>query len=191
MAAQLGCLPEQLADKIDLLMRAPAYHGLQRQNVLGTAFVGLLKYILEEFGSRHISYETEIDAATIFPRIEIPGRSGTPRIDLLGRCNGIPSVVVSAKWSIRHDRLADITNECPVYRAAYNRIYRQTRRSDLRYYVVTNEFDPARLNKILDDTCIDGVVHVHKRAVVDVCGLDGRLARMLDLTDMITHTCSW
>ena len=88
-------------------------------------------------------------------------------------------------------RLADISNECPVYKAAYSRIYRQTRRSDLQYYVVTNEFDPARLNKILDDACVDGVVHIHKRAVVDVCGLDGRLTDMLDLSELIQHTNSW
>ncbi len=77
---------------------------------------------------------------------------------------------------MRHDRLSDITNECPVYKAGYERIYRQTRHGRLLYYVLTNEYDPARLNKILDDRCVDGVVHVHKAAVVEVCKLIGRLS---------------
>ena len=83
------------------------------------------------------------------------------------------------------------SNECPVYKAAYERIYRQARREHLLYYVVTNEYAPARLNKMLDDPCVDGVVHVHKKAPVEVCGLDGRLVRLMDLEDFINATFSW
>jgi len=106
-------------------------------------------------------------------------------------CCDIPRVIISAKWSVRHDRLNDITNECPVYKAAYARIYRQARRDRLLYYVVTNEYDPSRLNKMLDDTCVDGVVHVHKAAVMEVCNLEGRLTRLIDLADFINATSSW
>jgi hypothetical protein len=79
----------------------------------------------------------------------------------------------------------------PVYKAAYERIYRQTRRDHLLYYFATNEYDPSRLNKMLDDSCVDGIVHVHKAAVVEVCGLDGRLTRLIDLADFIDTTLSW
>jgi hypothetical protein len=54
-----------------------------------------------------------------------------------------------------------------------------------------NEYDPARLNKMLDDTCVDGVVHVHKTAVADVCQLNGRLNRMMDLAEFVAATSSW
>jgi len=77
------------------------------------------------------------------------------------------------------------------FKAAYQRIYRQTRRAKLLYYVVTNEFDPSRLNKVLDDTCVDGVVHVHKAAVTEVCKLNGRLTQLIDLADFIKSTASW
>jgi len=191
LAEQLRCSVDEVPQKTDLLMKQSDYDGMQRQNTLGIAFGGLIKHILEKFGSAVVSYETEVDATTVFPGITFPGRSSTPRIDLLARCNNIPRAIVSAKWSVRHDRLSDITNECPVYRAAYERIYRQTRRDHLLYYVLTNEYDPSRLNKMLDDTCVDGVVHIHKAAVVEVCRLDGRLTRLLDLADLISATSSW
>lgn len=191
LAQQLGCPIDSVPHKTDLLMKQPDYKGMQRQNTLGIAFAGVVKQALEKFGPAALSYETEVEASTIFPGITFPGRSGTPRIDLLAKQSGIPRAVISTKWSVRHDRLSDITNECPVYKAAYERIYRQARRARFLYYVATNEYDPARLNKILDDSCIDGVVHVHKTAVVEVCKLDGRLSRLLDLADFIMATSSW
>lgn len=133
----------------------------------------------------------EVDASEIFPGITVPGRSGSSRIDILSNANDLPKSVISAKWSLRHDRLNDITNECPVYKAAYQRIYRQLPQDRLLYFVLTNEYDPSRLNKILSDTCVDGVIHVHKKAVLEICELDGRLERLMDLTDFVKCTFSW
>ena len=59
------------------------------------------------------------------------------------------------------------------------------------YFLVTNEYDPARLSKVLGDTCIDGVVHVNKRAVVETCGLNDRLNDMLDLSEFIKLSNRW
>ena len=191
LAEQLGCSFDSLPNKTDLLMKQPDYEGMQRQNTLGIGFVGLIKHVLERFGSEAVSYRTEVEAVEVFPGITFPGRSRAPRVDLLAECSDIPRAIISAKWSVRHDRLNDITNECPVYKAGYERIYRQRGRSRLLYYVVTNEYDPSRLNKMLDDTCVDGVVHVHKAAVVEVCGLNGRLARLIDLADFVKATSSW
>ena len=104
----------------------------------------------------------------------------------------MPRAILSAKWSLRHDRLSDITNECPVYKAAYQRIYRTSHQEkNLLYYVITNEYDPSRLGKILDDSCVDGVVHVHKPAVVDICELNRRAQNLIDLADFIGLTDSW
>jgi len=191
LSDKLGCSVSYLPQKVDRLMRLPAYKGLQRQNTLGIAFAGLVKRVLETFGSGSVNYRTEVEAKEIFPGISFPGRSGAPRIDLLATVNGIPKAILSSKWSMRHDRLNDITNECPIYKAAYNRIYRQEEGDELTYYVVTNEFDPSRLNKILDDDCVNGVVHVHKAALVNVCELNGRLDELLDLPDLIELTHTW
>lgn len=191
LAQQLGCPAASVSHKTDLLMKQSDYEGLQRQNTLGIAFAGMVKRSLEKFGPPTVSYETEVEASIIFPGITFPGRSGTPHIDLLAKHGGIPRAIISTKWSVRHDRLSDITNECPVYKAAYERIYRHASRDHFLYYMLTNEYDPARLNKILDDPCVDGVVHVHKPAVVEVCGLDGRLAQLVDLADFINAASTW
>jgi len=192
LADQLGCSVDSVAQKVDLLMKRPEYEGMQRQNTLGIAFAGLIKYALDRFGSSAVVYETEVEASTVFAGITVPGRSGTPRIDLLAKRHSIPRAAISAKWSVRHDRVGDITSECPAYKSAYERIYRQGRRDPgLLYYVATNEYDPSRLNKMLDDSCVDGIVHVHKAAVVDVCGLDRRLTELIDLADFIDAASTW
>ena len=191
LASVLGCAPDHLLVKTDLLMRLPNYVGMQRQNTLGIAFIGLVKHVLDRFGSKDVLYKTEVDAGAVFPGITFLGRSSTPRIDLLVERDGVPRTVISAKWSLRHDRMSDLTNECPVYKAAYERVFRGLKRDRMSYYVITNEFDPSRLNKILDDTCVDGVIHIHKPMVVEVCELDGRLGRLIDLKDFINYTLSW
>lgn len=191
LAQELGCPAGAVSSRVNLLMKHPDYQGMQRQNPLGTAFPGLIKHVLEKFGAKNIAYETEVDAATIFPGVSVPGRSDTPSIDLLATVGGIPQAIISAKWSLRHDRLNDITNECPVYKAAYQRIYRQARRSELLYYVITDEYDPSRLNKVLADTCVNSVVHVHKAAVTQVCKMDGRLTQLIDLSDFVATASSW
>jgi hypothetical protein len=77
------------------------------------------------------------------------------------------------------------------YKAAFERVYRSVRGDHLQYYVITNEYDPARLNKLLCDSCIDGLIHIHKYAVTDICQLDGRLSNLVDLRDFILQSHSW
>lgn len=191
LAEQLGCAVTSLPEKLDLLMKQPDYEGMQRQNSLGIAFAGLVKHVLTKFGASTITYETEVEATRVFSNITLPGRSVTPRIDVLAHRDDIPRAVISTKWSLRHDRLSDITNECPVYKTEYLRVYRQARREQLLYFVVTNEYDPSRLNKMLSDSCVDAVVHVRKAMVIDVCRLNSRLTDLMDLKDFIALTSSW
>lgn len=191
LATQLECPSSSLPSKTDLLMKHSNYIGMQRQNTLGIAFAGLIKHIVEKFGSKSVIYRTEVEASAVFSGITFPGRSSTPRMDVLIEKDSLPRAIISAKWSVRHDRLNDITNECPVYKSSYERIYRRSGRNRLLFYVMTNEYDPARLSKILDDDCVDGVVHVHKVAVIQVCGLNGRLTRLIDLAEFTEATSSW
>lgn len=185
IAEQLKCPTHQVEHKVDQLMRMPQYVGLQRQNSLGIACIGITTHILRTFGSRQLTYDMEVNAASVFPGITMPGRSTSPSIDVLIRKGGYPRAIVSVKWSLRHDRINDITNECPIYKAASMRS-----RKPLAFYVVSNEFDPARLSKVLADDCIDGLAHVHKPLVASVCNLNGRLDAMLDLSELIEATRS-
>lgn len=171
---------------VDKLMKLAAYVGLQRQNILGSAFAGLVKHTLELFGSQNISYELEVSGNNAFPGVELPTRTGEPFIDILVRREGRSRGIISTKWSIRHDRINDLTSECRAYKNA-------ARFTDtgIFYYVATNEYDPARVEKPLTDKCIDGVVHVHKPLVTAVCGLDGRLTQFLDLSELIQQSNQW
>jgi len=191
LSNNLNVTPDNVIKQVDQLLKHHDYRGMQRQNSLGIAFAGLIKEVLEKWGGQEISYQIEVDANTIFSGITFPGRSKAPRIDLLAKQNDIPIAIITAKWSLRHDRVNDITNECPVYKTAYSRIYRQVSRRKLLYYVITNEFNPARLKKVLGDPCVDGVIHVHKPGVLDVCGLDGTLSGLIDLSDFMNQSNSW
>jgi hypothetical protein len=114
------------------------------------------------------------------------GRSENAKIDILALQEGKPRTIISAKWSFRHDRASDVSNECPVYKAAA-----QDAGFSVDFYSVMNEYDPGRLHKLLSDTCSNGVVHVHKENVITVCGMNGRLSGMLDLKDLIALTFAW
>jgi hypothetical protein len=86
-------------------------------------------------------------------------------IDVLIVKNKQPRAVVSCKWSIRHDRISDPTNECTSYKAAAVQ-----RNLPFDYFVATNEFDAARLQKVLGQHCVDGMVHVHEPLLAAVSG---------------------
>lgn len=186
IAAQLGIEPGSVESAVNLLLKHPSYLGFQRQNPLGAGFIGLVTHVLRTFGNPAIEYRNEVDAAALFPGIKMPGRSETPHIDILALKSNVPRAIISVKWSLRHDRISDITNECPAYKqAALNHGW------SIDFYAVTNEFDPARLRKGLSDTCLNGLVHVHKDNIIVVCGMNGRLSGMLDLKDLVALTHAW
>src|SRR5687768_9577518 len=88
----------------------------------------------------------------------MPGRSIKSKVDVaaIRKSNGRTKAVMSCKWSYKHDRISDPTNECQQYKSAAI----QQQIMDLRMYVVTSEMSVARLDKVLNQPCIDGLVHV-------------------------------
>ncbi len=186
LADSLRCQAAGVLRHLDLLMGSPPYQGFQRQNPLGIAMAGLVKHVVERFGASGLECRLEVRADEVFPGIAMPGRSTTPSMDLLVLREERPRAIISTKWSLRHDRINDITNECPVYKAAALRL-----RLPLDYFVVTNEYDPARLQKVVGDDCVNGVAHIHKPLVTEVCELDGRLDSLLDLADLVRQSHVW
>lgn len=185
-AHQWGVEPKDVEGMVDGLMRLPTYEGLQRQNILGNAFAGLVKLAQELFGNPSITYELEVSGNGAFPGVQLPTRTAEPYIDILVRKAGRNIGIISTKWSIRHDRINDLTSECRAYKGAAR--FTDT---EIFYYVATNEFDPARTEKLLTDKCIDGVVHVHKPLVTQVCHLNERLNDLLDLSELIQQSFDW
>lgn len=185
LAEALGCRPEEVAARVDQLIRQREFVGLQRQNPLGIAFIGIVRDLLVRFGDPSLHFRTEFPSTELFPSVPLIGRSTAPKIDIAVFRGDVLTAIISCKWSLRHDRMGDLTTECRAYRSAglWGRRF--------RFYVVTNEFDAARLVKVTQDDCFDSVFHVRKDAVTRVCHLDGRLGRLGDLVDLIEGARSW
>jgi len=176
VAAELGCTARDLRKRVDLLLSNTLFSKPpQRQNPLGIGFVAALRVTLEAFSSSdYLFLPEEAIGKSVFRGIREAPRSAPDIVVVKGERE---IGVISAKWSIRHDRLKDLKDECN---------YFKTLMGSLKFYVATNEFDPARLNKLLEDYRIDGVFHVNRRLVVDVAKVDGRLERLRDLSELLS-----
>ncbi len=186
LAEAIGCSPEALPDLTDRLMQSTGYRGVQRQNPLGIAFAELIRHILSRFGAAALEYRTEVPAGELFPGVQLQSRSKRPSIDIVASRSGRPAAVISTKWSIRHDRLTDVIDESFSYRSAAMRLGIK-----LPCIFVTNEFDPARLDKVLSSDVLAFVVHVCPRLVTEVCGLNGRLGELKDIPFLVQQTHHW
>jgi len=187
LAIAFSCKPYEVPEYVDKLMKSRRYRGMQRQNPLGAGFIGAVAHILRRFGDSALRHELEVSANTIFPGIGLPGRTRAPSIDIVSIRKRNVVAITSCKWSLRHDRIGDISTECPAYKQAAYRVGRQK----IKYFVITNEFDPARLSKLLDDECIDASVHVHKPLITETCGLNRRLRNLWDFTDYVNSSTTW
>lgn len=175
LADEFECSPEDVPNRIDRLVQSPIFdEPPQRHNPLGIGFVTALFLALERFSSRDYSFLPEkAIGEVVFRGIREAPRS---RPDIVVATGDAEIAVISAKWSLRHDRLKDIKDECNYFKTLMGR---------LKFYVVTNEFGPARLSKVLEDYRIDDVFHVNRRLVVDIAKVDGRLERLRDLSELL------
>jgi len=53
--------------------------------------------------------------------------------------------------------------------------------------VVTNEYNPGRLNIARQNQCINGLFHVNKDLLIKVNGGNGRLEGVQDLTEVLQY----
>lgn len=215
-AAALGVRATELAAHVDRMMQLPRWRDAlakkgttvtcphcgkdflvpkenQRNNPLGNGLRILTAAVLQRWGDGRFTYTEEARATDWFPGIAMPGRSRKPKIDVLVHTATRVRVIVSCKWSGRHDRMSDVTNECQQYKQAAV----QQQNMDLQHFVVTNELDGQRTDKILDQRCIDGLVMVHlplAEAIGTVTPLMRRSiddGRLLDLSDFVRLTRTW
>jgi hypothetical protein len=200
IAEQLGVPPSQVPQLVDRMLHLPRWSPggvpLQRQNPLGRGFRVLVGEVLRRWADPRFDYREEEFATTWFPGMSLPGRSKRPRMDVLAveTARKRPAAILSCKWSIRHDRISEPTNECTVYKGAAI----QHQIMNLKYYVITNEMDGQRLDKELDQKCVDGLIHIHLELVRQISG--GLTAvmkaaipagRLFDLADFASLTHKW
>jgi hypothetical protein len=185
LAQNFGIPQPKVAGLVGQMMQHPRWMGKQINNPRGHGFRTIVAHLMRTSGASCV-FQEEAHAKEWFPGIRLPGASKDPRVDILVICGDQARAVISCKWTVRHDRVSDITNECPVYKAAANRL----RYKPFDHFVVTNESSPARLAKMLDDDCLDGVVHVHKDAL-RVMEINGRTTKVIDLVDFIKLVATW
>jgi hypothetical protein len=195
IADAMGIEAEELPIHVDRMMLLPRWRGMQRNNPLGHGLRIILSELLLRYGNQNFTYIEEHLATNWFPGIKMPGRSKRPKIDVAGfhRSNLRPKAVMSCKWGFRHDRISDPTNECQEYKGAA--INRQI--MDLGMYVVTNEMSVSRLDKVLNQPCVDALVHVHLPAVEQAEPYSAEMkhamttGRLMDLVDFVKLTHTW
>lgn len=175
LSDEFECAPEEVPSRIDRLVKSPIFdEPPQRQNPLGIGLVTALDVALRHFSSNDYRFlPEEAIGKSVFTGVKDAPRLKTDLVVVKG---GTEIAIISGKWSLRNDRLKDLRDECS---------YFKTLRGSLKFYVVTNEFGPARLSKVIEDYCIDAVFHVNRRMVVDVAKVDGRLEPLRDLSELL------
>ena len=195
IAAAIDVPPTELKLYLDQMMKLPRWQGMQRNNPVGNGLRVLVSELCKRYANPAFGWVEEQDANLWFPGIRMPGRSRRPKIDVaaIRKEDERPRAVISCKWAFKHDRISDPTNECQEYKAAAVR--RQI--MDLGYYVVTNEMSVNRLDKIIDQPCVDGLIHVHLPSIAELEQPSKLMAqaiatdRMVDLAHFIRDTAKW
>ena len=150
----------------------------KRKNLLGEGFEDVLAAVVQgavQGGSMQVTQRCVLQAIAGFGALRAGDKQN--KVDLaLVRKSDQRRTLVTAKWSIRADREKQFAAEFASY---------VTARSDLRpfdYVLLTNEFDPARLERACEAPTSNAymfshVVHISTDAVKAVYG-DGSEATM-------------
>ncbi|HZQ07438.1 MAG TPA: hypothetical protein VFD70_12735 [Anaerolineae bacterium] len=159
---------------MDQLMRRIYAPNTQKMNPVGIAFAVAIVYLIQKFahGSYHWHLEARI-GTDVFPSLANFRRKS---VDIVAFRENDLYAVISSKWGIRHDRIRDPQEEADTYKVQVPAV---------KFYLVTNEFDNARLQKVLNYPTIDGVFHVKRDLVWQVYGQSAESLRGLrDLTEL-------
>ncbi len=178
MATAYQCQPEEVPAKINKLSRTLKLARRQTNNYTGMGFTALLTYLLKSKGQTQYQFISEAKVGQqVFKGVKDPPRN---KIDIVAvdTRNNREYAIISMKWSIRHDRLRDLLDECNFYKNNARLPY---------YFVVTNEYNPGRLNIIRQNQCINGIFHVNKALLLAVNGGNGRMSGIQDLPELFQY----
>jgi hypothetical protein len=113
----------------------------------------------------------------VFKGVKDPPRNKIDIVAIESRINR-EYAIISMKWSIRHDRRRDLLDECTFYKNNARLPF---------YFVVTNEYNPGRLNITRQNHCINGVFPVNRNLLLAVNGGNGRREGIQDLTEVFQY----
>jgi hypothetical protein len=143
----------------------------KRKNLLGEGFEDVLANVVNVAAGAGISARTRTSIAEI-PGFYAPGpRDKATKVDLvIEHVSWARPALVNVKWSIRADREDQLWDDFK----EYVRFDRDQRGFD--HYLITNEFDPARLNAVCDrreanNYVFKQVVHINTDGVLAAYGV--------------------
>lgn len=138
-----------LARRIETKARHFFTIGNKRKNALGEGFEDLLEILLAKASGippDWIKTRTPVSQMPGFRRAPPKAKGGKaprePRPDIAVVEGNITHVIATAKWSIRQDRETQFASEYQAFQM------NKTQPTELRYALVTNEFDLARLRNV-------------------------------------------
>jgi len=146
----------------------------KRKNLLGEGFEDLLAAIVKEVCGANILARTRTSIAEVAGFRTLGAKDKATKVDLIvEHPQWSRPTLINVKWSIRADRedqLWDDFNE-------YVRFDGNQRGFD--HYLITNEFDPARLNAVCDrreanNFIFKNVVHINTAGVLAAYGSTGQ-----------------
>jgi hypothetical protein len=140
-----------LSELIEGLSRHYFTIGKKRQNALGEGFEDLLTLLLRRVANipeSRIALRTPVSKLPGFLR-SLPAREGErkkrePHPDIAIVDPHITHLITTAKWSIRQDRETQFQSEYSSYQR------NKSQDTELRFALITNEFDLARLRNVLN-----------------------------------------
>lgn len=176
LAEAMGVAVDQVQEQVDVLMKQFYPPCTQRMNPVGIALACSIVHFAKKFGSERFRWQMEARIGTdIFPNLTGFRRQS---IDIVAFENDQPYIIISSKWGIRHDRIRDPQEEADTYK---------NQEPSLKFVVVTNEFDSARLSKLIHYPAIDGVYHVRRELVGAAYGnRNETLTDLKDLTELFS-----
>lgn len=141
-----------LSEKIEGLSRHFFTIGKKRQNALGEGFEDLLTLLLSRVSNipqPRIALRTPVSKLPGFLK-SLPAQGGEtkrkkrePSPDIAIVDQHITHLITTAKWSIRQDRETQFQSEYSSYQR------NKSQPTELRFALITNEFDLARLRNVL------------------------------------------
>lgn len=139
-----------LADKIEGLSRYFFTIGNKRKNALGEGFEDLLLILLQRVSNipeKRLALRTPVSKLPGFLKAPPPQqgekKKREPRPDIAVVDENITHLITTAKWSMRQDRETQFQSEYSSFQM------NKAQSTELRYALVTNEFDLARLRNVL------------------------------------------
>lgn len=136
---------DDVATQIEGLSQDYFTIGNKRKNALGEGLEDLLEILLQRVAlvpASRIAVRRGVSKLPGFKRSPMnePGKRREPKPDIAIIQDDITHVIITAKWSIRQDREQQFSSEYHAFQM------NKVQRTELQYFLITNEFDVARLN---------------------------------------------